>query len=229
MNKKPFYAGLRVMESFVEPYITQALAMSPRELEQKLSKSDTFVHALARFTRSRAVIRDQLFAVLLAGRDTTASTLSWAILELARNPRVVNRLRSEIAAHVGNRPPSYEDIKDMKYLTAIINETLRLYPVVPVNVRESLRDTTLPRGGGPQGMDPVGVPRGTSIVYSTLMMHRRRDLYPPLSEAFPYEPCEWVPERWATWTPRAWQFIPFNGGPRICIGQNFGEFSQVFA
>lgn len=52
-------------------------------------------------------------------------------------------------------------------------------------------------------------------------MQRRRDLYPPISEAFPYDPLTWVPERWGTWTPKAWQFIPFNGGPRICIGMNF--------
>jgi hypothetical protein len=66
--------GLRVVEAFIEPYITQALALTPSELEQKSSKSDTFVHALARFTRSRKVIRDQIMAILLAGRDTTAST-----------------------------------------------------------------------------------------------------------------------------------------------------------
>ena len=70
-------------------------------------------------------------------------------------------------------------------------------------------------------MQPVGCPNGTIIGYSTLVMQRRRDLYPPISESFPYDPLEWVPERWATWQPKAWQFIPFNGGPRICIGQQF--------
>jgi cytochrome P450 len=216
--------GLRVVEAFIEPYITQALSMTPSELEQKFSKSDTFVHALARFTRSRKVIRDQLMAILLAGRDTTASSLSWAFLELARNPRVVERLRTEITDHLGSsgHRPNYQDIKDMKYLTYIINETLRLYPVVPYNVRHSLVDTTLPRGAGPNGLDPVGVKADTAIGYSTLMMQRRRDLYPPISETFPYDPADWVPERWATWTPKSWHFIPFNGGPRICIGQNFG-------
>ena len=216
---------MRVVEAFVETYITQALAMTPSELEQKSSKSDTFVHALARFTRSRKVIRDQIMAILLAGRDTTASTLSWAFLELARNPRVVENLRAEISSQLGStgRAPTYQDIKVMKYLTHIINETLRLYPVVPYNVRNSLVDTTLPRGAGATGLDPVGVKANTAIGYSTLMMQRRRDLYPPISETFPYDPADWVPERWATWTPKSWQFIPFNGGPRICIGQNFGR------
>ena len=214
------------MEAFIEPYITQALAMTPSELEQKLQKSETFVHALARFTRDRKVIRDQLIAVLLAGRDTTASTLSWVFLELARNPAVVEKLREEIVQHLGSsgRPPSYQDIKDMKYVTYIINESLRLYSIVPYNVRESLVDTTLPHGAGPDGLDPVGVKAGTPIGFSTLMMQRRRDLYPPISETFPYDPLDWAPERWATWTPKSWQFIPFSGGPRICIGQNFGRW-----
>jgi cytochrome P450 len=221
---KSLNEGLRVVEAFIEKYITQTLALTPSELDQKSSKSDTFVHALARFTRSRKVIRDQIMAVLLAGRDTTASSLSWAFLELARNPRVVEKLRSEIVNQLGasGRPPTYQDIKNMKYLTYIINETLRLYPVVPYNMRNALVDTTLPRGAGPFGLDPVGVKANTAIGYSPLIMQRRRDLYPPISETFPYDPADWVPERWATWTPKSWQFIPFNGGPRICIGQNFG-------
>lgn len=227
---KSFRQGLQVMETFIEPYITQALALTPSELEHKLQKSETFVHALARFTRERKVIRDQLVAILLAGRDTTASALSWAFLELARNPQVVERLRAEIREHLGtkNSAPSYENIKDMKYVTYIINETLRLYPVVPYNVREAHVDTTLPRGAGPAGLDPVALKAKTSVGYSTLMMQRRRDLYPPISETFPYDPLEWVPERWATWTPKSWNFIPFNGGPRICIGQNFAMTEMAY-
>ena len=59
-------------------------------------------------------------------------------------------------------------------------------------------------------------------------MQRRRDIYPPISETFPYEPSEWLPERWATWTPKAWTFIPFNGGPRICIGMNFAMMEMGY-
>jgi cytochrome P450 len=223
LSKRTFHAGLKEMDKFIEPYITQALSLSQSELEAKLEKSDTFIHALARFTRDRKVIRDQLVAVLLAGRDTTASTLSWVFLELGRNPQVVAKLREEIKRQVGdcNKKPTYHDIKDMKYITYIINETLRLYPVVPYNVRHALNDTTLPRGSGPDGLDPVGVQKDTGVGYSTLLMQRRRDLYPPISKDFPYDPLEWVPDRWATWIPKSWQFIPFNGGPRICIGQQF--------
>ncbi|EXJ89374.1 hypothetical protein A1O3_02441 [Capronia epimyces CBS 606.96] len=229
-SNRSFDAGLRTMEQFIEPYITEALSMSPEELESRLSRSDTFIHALARHTRDRKVVRDQLVALLLAGRDTTAGTLSWLFLELAKNPRVVERLRAEIFEFLGqdDRPPTYQEIKEMKYLTYTINETLRLYPVVPFNVRAALVDTTLPHGAGPDGMSPVGCTKGTGIAYSTLTMQRRRDLYPPISESFPYDPHDWVPDRWATWTPKAWNFIPFNGGPRICIGQQFAMVEMAY-
>ncbi len=221
--RNTFYAALKVLDRFIEPFITDALMLSPDELERKLSKSETFIHALARFTRDKKIVRDQIMSLLLAGRDTTASTLSWLFLELSRNPRVVEKLRAEIKDTLGEseRPPTYQEIKDMRYLTWTINETLRLYPVVPFNIRTALKDTTLPHGAGPEGLDPVGVLKDTPIGYSAIVMQRRRDLYPPISETFPYDPLDWMPDRWATWTPKAWQFIPFNGGPRICIGMNF--------
>ena len=214
----------------LEPYIHDVIAMSPEELEKNLAKTDTFLHALARFTRDPKIIRDQLVAVLLAGRDTTAATLSWTFMELARHPEVVEKLHKEIHSKVGSdgRPPSYSVLKEMKYLTHVINETLRLYPAVPFNVRFSLTDTTLPRGGGLDGNSPVGVCAGTGVGYSTLLMQRRADLYPPISKEFPYHPSEWAPERWQTWTPKAWQYIPFNGGPRICIGQQFAIIEMAY-
>jgi hypothetical protein len=108
-----------------------------------------------------------------------------------------------------------------------MNETLRLYPVVPFNVRLALHDTTLPRGGGPDGMGPVGILKDTPIGYSTLVMQRRADLYPEawskFSEKGPngLDPLNFNPDRWANWQPKPWTHIPFNGGPRICIGQQF--------
>ncbi|KAK5080963.1 hypothetical protein LTR05_008280 [Lithohypha guttulata] len=236
LPKGEFKRGLKTMDRFIEPWITEALQLTQEELDTKLSKKDTFLHALARRTRDRKVIRDQLVALLLAGRDTTSTTLSWMVLELARNQNVVRKLRAEIEEHLGknarDKRPSYENIKNMKYLTWIINETLRLYPVVPFNVRTSLTDTTLPRGGGSDGQSPIGIPKGTAVGYSTLIMQRRKDLYPEVSGNFP-DPLTWVPERWEKWQPSqqgygGWTFIPFNGGPRICIGQQFAMVEMAY-
>lgn len=218
-----FYSSLKIMDDFVNNYIEKALALSPSELEEK-GKHDsgyTFLHAIAGYTRDRKVLRDQLVSILLAGRDTTACTLTWAIYEMSRQPHIIAKLRQEIIQQVGlERQPTYQDLKDMKYLSHIINETLRLYPVVPYNVRVALNDTTLPVGGGPDGTQPIAVLKHTPIGYSTLVMQRRHDLYPPPESGFPAVDV-FSPERWDNWTPKSWTYVPFNGGPRICIGQQF--------
>jgi cytochrome P450 len=107
-----------------------------------------------------------------------------------------------------------------------MNETLRIYPVVPFNVRLALHDTTLPRGGGPDGTQPIGILKNTPIGYSTIVMQRRSDLYPADNAQVGGNPDfppaeEFSPERWQSWQPKPWTYIPFNGGPRICIGQQF--------
>ncbi|EEP76197.1 hypothetical protein UREG_01046 [Uncinocarpus reesii 1704] len=235
MSRKLFHENLKKMDDFMQPFIEQVRALTPEELDHKLSKKDTFLHALARFTRDPTVLRDQLVAVLLAGRDTTAATLSFCLFELSRHPAVVQKIRHEIASVCGTRKPTYSELKEMKYLNAVLNETMRLYPVVPFNVRHSLVDTTLPRGGGPDGLSPIGVPADTRIIYSTMAMQRRRDLYPapPLPGEKPsqpyFDPLLFHPERWTSgWQPKPWHFIPFNGGPRICLGQQFATIEMAY-
>ncbi|KAI9781900.1 MAG: hypothetical protein M1816_002164 [Peltula sp. TS41687] len=224
-----FRRHLKVINEFVNPYIERALLLSPEELEKR-TKSDsgyTFLHALAGFTRDRKVLRDQIVAVLLASRDTTASTLSWTFYELARHPALYHKLRHEILHHVGpSQAPTYTDLKSLKYLQHVMNETLRLYPSVPYNIRCASVDTSLPHGGGPDGLSPVGIPKDTPTAYCTLNMQRRPELYPP-SPAFP-DILEFCPERWDVWTPKSWTYIPFNGGPRICVGQQFALTEMAY-
>ena len=225
-----FYDSLKVINDFVSTFIDTALVLSPEELEKKTSHDEgyTFLHALAAYTRDRDMLRDQLVNVLLAGRDTTACTLTWVIYHLSMDPTITAKLRQEIISTVGlERQPTYDDLKNMRYLQHILNETLRLYPTVPYNIRIALKDTTLPMGGGPDGQQPIGIPAGTPIGYSTLIMQRREDIYPPTSASFP-PPAVFSPERWDSWTPKSWTYIPFNGGPRICIGQQFALTEMAY-
>ncbi|KAI9727266.1 MAG: hypothetical protein M1828_006885 [Chrysothrix sp. TS-e1954] len=221
--RRAFHRHMRTINSFVESFIDEALALSPAELEKRTSSVNgyTFLHAIASYTRDRSVLRDQIVNVLLAGRDTTALTLSFLFHELARNPDVVAKLRSEIQQTCGmHAQPTYANLKSMRYLQHNLSEVLRMYPVVPFNVRVALKDTTLPHGSGPDGNSPVGVLKGTPIGYSTQYMQLRNDIYPPTSEKFP-APHLFRPERWEHWQPKIWTYLPFNGGPRICVGQQF--------
>ena len=129
--------------------------------------------------------------------------------------------------------PDYETLRDMKYLKFVLNEcklfllvwdqsaiwlttkALRLYPSVPGNGRFANKDTTIPLGGGPDGKSPVFIPKGGIVLYSAYSMHRRKDIYGEDAE-------EYIPERWERETLRpGWGYLPFNGGPRICVGQQF--------
>lgn len=90
---------------------------------------------------------------------------------------------------------------------------LRLYPVTPVNSRGAMKDTVLPLGGGEDGKSPVFVPKGGLVQWSVYALHRRKDFYGEDAEEF-------KPERWYTYRP-GWEYLPFNGGPRICIGREY--------
>lgn len=229
LPRREFRQHLKVLDEFVQPFIERTLRLTPEELGEK-TKSDegySFLHALASFTRDRQVLRDQLMATLLAARDTTAATLTWLFYELSLQPEIVEKLRAEILGQVGReRAPTYDDLKAMRYLQHSLNETLRLYPAVPFNVRFALRDTTLPRGAGADGAQPVAVTAGTVVGYSTLAMQRRDDIYPP-GEKFP-PVMKFCPDRWDQWTPKSWTYIPFNGGPRICVGQPFALTEMAY-
>lgn len=215
------------MERFISPIIARAIALPDSELDQ-LSKSDedfTFLHSIARHSRDPRLVRDQIMSVLLAGRDTTAGTLSWAIYELAGCPRAWARLRCEILETVGASMPSYEALKNMRYLRHVLDETLRLHPSVPLNMRQALETTTIP-GPTPGGPDIVLL-KGDTVTIDTIGMQTRQDLYPPISEDFA-DPALFSPERWDKWRPTPWTYTPFHGGPRICLGQNFALTEMAF-
>jgi hypothetical protein len=96
---------------------------------------------------------------------------------------------------------------------------LRLYPSVPINSRAAVVRTTLPTGGGPDGTAPIMVDEGESVGYSVYVMHRRKDLYG--SDADEFRPERWDPteKNEVSLKNIGWGYLPFNGGPRICLGR----------
>lgn len=137
-----------------------------------------------------------------------------------RHPHVLAKLRTEIESVVeleSNAPqPTRDDLRKMPYLAIVLKEVLRLYPSVPVNSRAAIRTTTLPVGGGPTGESPILVRKGEAVGYCVYAMHRRKDLYG--EDALVFRPERWEDDKLKN---IGYGYLPFNGGPRICLGQEF--------
>jgi cytochrome P450 len=205
------------VQEFMSGYVDKALSTDKIEVRDRYQERYSFAEEFSKLTEDRELIRGGLLNLLLAGRDTTSSLLSNLFFMLARHPDTYAKLAEEVRTTVPQtgEPPTLEDLRSMKYLRGCINESLRLHPPIPRNSREALRDTTLPTGGGPDGTEPIFVPEGTQVGYQIFSMHRRKDVYGEDADDF-------VPERWTESNLRpGWAFLPFNGGPRICIGQQF--------
>jgi len=138
-------------------------------------------------------IRDEIMTLFTAGHETTANLLTWALYLLAHNPTVDARV-ADASTH-----------GDLTPIERVIKETLRLYPPAWIIGRESREDVTL--------VDGTFVPAGTTVFVAPLLLHRRRDFFP--------EPDRFYPDRWFSDEPPPFAFIPFGGGARRCIGEDF--------
>ena len=158
------------VHAFVDYYVDKGCAERDQQKQQqpgaatkpnddeKSTERYIFIDELVRQTTDRTRIRSELLNILLAGRDTTASLLSWLFHELLRHPEIFDKLRRSILADFGTfENPSditFSTLKSSTYLQHCLNETLRLWTVVPGNSRRSTKTTTLPRGGGPDARSP---------------------------------------------------------------------------
>ncbi|KAK6455591.1 cytochrome P450 alkane hydroxylase [Scheffersomyces xylosifermentans] len=220
INNAEFRKANAGVHKVAKHYVQRALNFTPEELEKNSANGYTFLYELVKQTRNPKVLQDQLLNILVAGRDTTAGLLSFTFFELARRPEVLAKLKEEIYLHFGKGDDAKVDeitfasLKKCEYLKFVLNETLRLYPSVPINFRVSNKDTTLPVGGGEDGQAPIFIPKGTTVAYSVYATHRMEEYYGK-------DASEFKPERWADSKRLSWAYVPFNGGPRICLGQQF--------
>jgi cytochrome P450 len=156
---------------------------------------------------------DEIRTLYLAGHETTATTLSWTWHLLSRNPEVYTRLEAEIEDALKGRTPTADDVQHLPYCNAVIRESLRCYPVAWITQRTALEDVEI---GGYQ------IAKGTFIFLSPWIVHHDARWYT--------EPDAFVPERWlrdkAEQPPRD-VYIPFGGGPHICIGNGLAMMEAV--
>ena len=145
-------------------------------------------------------LKDELMTMLVAGHETTASVLAWALYWIHKLPTVKAKLLRELEDLGDNAEPIA--IASLPYLTAVANESLRIYPIVPIAFpRITKQEVTI----GDQTFPPE-----TTLVPCIYGLHHREDLYP--------EPKQFKPERFLERQYSAWEFIPFGGGNRRCLG-----------
>ncbi|XVF56481.1 hypothetical protein PTKIN_Ptkin06aG0124500 [Pterospermum kingtungense] len=163
-------------------------------------------------------LRDDLMTLLIAGHETTAAVLTWTFYLLSKEPSVVSKLQEEVDYVLGDRFPTIDDMKKLKYTTRVINESLRLYPQPPVLIRRSLEDDVL-------GKYPIK--RGEDIFISVWNLHHSPSLW--------QDPEKFNPERWPldgqnpNETNQNFCYLPFGGGPRKCVGDMFASFEAIVA
>jgi cytochrome P450 len=152
-------------------------------------------------------LRNEVLTLILAGHETTANTLTWAFYLLSQNPAVAQKLEAEVDSVLGKRRPHLADLKNLPYSEQVIKEAMRVYPPVWSVGRQNNVATTL--GGYP-------VRRGSTAIIPIWALHHD-ERYFPQAECF-------SPERWTEAMESAlprYAYLPFGGGPRICIGNAF--------
>lgn len=159
-------------------------------------------------------LRDELVTLFLAGHETTALALTWAFHLLAQTPRAEATLQKEVDEALGGKAaPDFDDLEKIPYARMVAEEAMRLYPPAYVFSR---------RAAAADKLGPYDVPAGAHLIISPYALHRRPDYWP--------EPDQFWPERFApgarTDRPKL-AYLPFGGGPRICIGNSFAMMEHA--
>ena len=204
LRRTPMYRRLAGLNARIDELL--AAEITERRADPELGERDDILSMLveARFDDGSrmedAELRDQLMTLLLAGHETTATALAWTFDLLFRNPEAFVRLTDEVRAD------------EFEYLDAVIEESLRVRPVVPFTGRELCE---------PAGLGGYELEAGTIVMAAISLTHTRPDLYP--------EPHAFRPERFLEGEAETYSWIPFGGGTRRCIGAAFAQFEMRVA
>jgi cytochrome P450 len=153
-------------------------------------------------------IRDELVTMLVAGFDTTTNVLCWTCYLLSQNPTADRKVHSELSTVLVERQPNNEDLHRLPYIRTVIEESIRLYPPVPIMERQAIGDDEI-----------LGhrIKAGSSIIISPWLLHRNPKLW---DHPLVFNPERFRPELAAK--RQRFAYLPFGGGPRTCVGAAYG-------
>lgn len=199
----------RVLDQLIDDILT-AKGAPEASLLRSMAEAVTAGDAPA---MDRLALRNEAAVLFMAGHETTANTLAWAWFILSQDAETERRLHEEVDSALGDAPASFADFEKLPFTRAIIEETLRLYPPVPLQGRLVTRD-------GMIGAKPIK--KGDLVVLNAWIMHRHRKLWT--------DPDAFVPDRFLPsggGPPSRYAYVPFSIGPRICTGAAFGLLEAV--
>ena len=159
---------------------------------------------------TREAVANEVATIFMAGHETTANTLAWAWYLLSQQPQVAQRVRAEADAVLGAGTPTVETVGKLTFSRAVIDETLRLYPPVPILIRQASAAAQI----GPHRINSSDL-----VLVVPWLLHRHRKYWD--------RPNHFVPERFLDSQPAKFSYIPFAVGPRICAGLSFGRTEAV--
>jgi cytochrome P450 len=151
-------------------------------------------------------VRDQVVSLIAAGHDTTSAGIAWTVHAVHTHPEVRDRARAEVRSVVGDDPLTVEHLAALPYLDAVVSESLRLWPPGPFSARKAI--DAFDYGGRT-------IPAGRLVVYSAYETHRDPDVWP---DPLHFDPDRWIPGSPTHHEPGPYDFVPFGGGYRRCIG-----------
>ena len=208
--KKPVQRIMSVLDKIIESYEAQKQKGEASVIGGLLEARDEDGQPL-----SRKAIISEAAVIFMAGHETTANTLAWAWFLLSQCEKTRTRLQAELDTVLEGRTPTFQDVAKLPFTKAVIEETLRLYPPVPILGREAMADTTI--GGKP-------VPQGSLVMVVPWLMHRNPVLW---SEPDVFDPNRFLDPK--AKKPNKYGYVPFSIGPRICAGLQFGMTEAILS
>lgn len=246
---RKFNSDLRLLDNVLDELISEAAGSQDAADVEDLQNRDfermenpsllRFLTDMRGEDTSSKTLRDDLMTMLIAGHETTAAVLTWAIFELSQKPELMKKVQKEVDEVLGDRDPAFEDIPNLEMVRLVIAESLRMYPEPPLLIRRALEDDVLPAGNA--GFE-TKISRGTDIFMAVYNIHRDPELWE--------NPDDFDPERflrptsnpgtrpeWEGYTPGKtlyptetqsdYAYLPFGGGARKCVGDQFACMEAV--
>ncbi|KAB5527006.1 hypothetical protein DKX38_020853 [Salix brachista] len=222
--------NVKVVNDFVYKLIDKKIELMRNSEVSSLKKDDILSRFLQVTENDPTYLRDIILNFVIAGKDTTATALSWFIYMLCKHPAIQNKIAQEVREATGVKEITgfaefaasinEEALEKMNYLHAAISETLRLYPSVPVDGKICFSDDTLPDG--------FNVTKGDMVAYQPYAMGRMKFIWG--DDAEEYKPERWLNKDGVFQPESPFKFTAFQAGPRICLGKDFAyRQMKIFA